>query len=164
MILSNLDFVCCISSVLFLVTILIALFIIGVVCKTRPRLHTCRHLLMCNSSVAWILSCAIISVNYIHLIFLPSQTSDISCRGRGYLAYMSIAAVTYAYLIQSISRLFFSLPSSKHAALLTFRTHLILIGLNWLTAVVIPLSTIITTDIRFIPGSVCWIRIDDRHR
>ena len=158
MVLSNLELVCCISSVLFLVTILIALFIIGVVRRTKPRLHTCRHFLMCNSSVAWIVSCTILIMNYIHLFFLPSQTSDISCRYRGYLAYMSITAVTYSYLIQSISRLFFSLLSTKHATLVTFKTHSILIGLNWLTAVVIPLSTIITSDIRFISGSLCWIR------
>ena len=97
-------------------------------------------------------------MNYIHLIFLPSQTSDLSCRCRGYLAYMSIAAVTYSYLTQSISRFFFSLLSAKHASLLSFGTHFLLIGLNWLTAVVIPLSTLINTDIRFISGAVCWIR------
>ena len=155
---SKLGIVCCISAFFSLFVFIAGAFIMIIVFRTKPRLRTCRHLLMCNSSAALMFYSAIQNINYSFLIFLQSDTSDISCRCRGYLTYMSIVGVSYSYFIQSISRLFFTSLSAKHAALITFRTHFILIGLNWFAAIVIPLSVVVTDDIRFTPGSLCWIR------
>jgi hypothetical protein len=149
--------VCSISLAFSLIAILLGLFVLIMVWKRKPRLHTCRHLLMCNSSAALIFYCVVQNNNYLFLIFLPWQTSDISCRWRGYFTYMSIVAVSYSYLIQAISRLLFVIFSTNYPSLITFKAHYVLIILHWLVVILIPLPAIVTEDIHFIPDSICWV-------
>jgi len=103
------------------------------------------------------LYCIIQTTNYIFLIFLRWETSDMSCRWRGYFAYLSICAVTYSYLIQAVSRLFIVLFSNKYRRLITFKTHYILILLQWLTVIIIPLPAIVTKDIQYRSTLLCWV-------
>ncbi|CAF2489416.1 unnamed protein product [Rotaria sp. Silwood2] len=112
---------------------------------------------MCNTCIASIVYCIVQTINYIFLIFVPWETSDVACQWRGYFGYMSISAATYSYLIQAISRLFFSKFSTKYPGLLTFRTHYYLILIHWIVVFIIPLSSVITKDIYFRPGLLCWV-------
>jgi hypothetical protein len=70
---------------------------------------------------------------------------------------LSISAVTYSYLVQAISRLFISVFSTKHPRLTTFKVHYILILTYWIAIIIIPLPAIITQDIYFRPGLLCWV-------
>ena len=149
--------VCSFSGFFALTAVAISLIILVVVWRTKPRLHTIRHLLMCNTGVASILYCIIQNMNYVFLIFLPSETSDIGCRWRGYLAYVTICGMTFSYLAQSISRLLISLFSNTHLWTTTYKTHYYLIAIQWLAAVLVPLPAIITPDIIFRPGALCWV-------
>ncbi|CAF0726675.1 unnamed protein product [Rotaria sp. Silwood1] len=112
---------------------------------------------MCNTCIASIVYCIVQTINYIFLIFVPSETSDVACQWRGYFGYMSISAATYSYLIQAISRLFFSKFSTKYPWLITFKTHYYLILTHWIVVLIIPLSSVITKDIYFRPGLLCWV-------
>ncbi|CAF0779749.1 unnamed protein product [Adineta ricciae] len=145
------------SSVISLIAVFISIFVPILAYRTKPRLHTVRHLLICNTCVASILYCIVQTINYAFLIFLQSETSDVGCRWRGYFAYLSIAAVAYSYLIQAISRFFISILSGQYRWLTTFKTHYILILLQWVTIVVIPLPSILTNDIYYRPSSLCWV-------
>nr|ACF16055.1 7 transmembrane receptor 3 [Adineta vaga] len=149
--------VCSLSAIASIIVILISLFTLVLVWRTKLRLHTVRHLLMCNTSIASILYCIVQSVNYTFLIFLRSQTSDQTCRWRGYFAYLSISAISYSYLIQAISRFFTSVLSHRYRWLTTFKTHYILILVQWLIVVIIPLPAILTKDIYYRPTSLCWV-------
>ena len=149
--------VCALSAALSLISVIISLFIVIIVRRTKPRLHTVRHLLMCNTCFASIFYCITQTINFMFLIFLPWETSDEGCRWRGYLGYMSIAASIYSYLIQAISRFFFSTYSNKYNWLTTFKTHYILIALQWLLVILIASPAIITNDIYFRPGLLCWV-------
>jgi hypothetical protein len=73
---------------------------------------------------------------------------------------MSISAVTYSYLVQAISRLFFSVFSTKHPWIVTFKVHYILILTHWLVIIIIPLPAIITKDIYFRPDVLCWVPME----
>ena len=145
------------SGVISLIAILISTLILILVWRTKPRLHTVRHLLMCNTSVTSILYCIVQSLNYVFLIFIRSETSDVGCRIRGYLSYLSICVVIYSYLIQSISRLFISVYSSSHKWLTTFQAHYLLICINWLIAILLPLPALVTTDIHYRSTSMCFV-------
>ena len=149
--------VCSLSSVISLIAVFVSIFVPILVYRTKPRLHTVRHLLICNTCIASILYCIVQTINYAFLIFLQSETSDVGCRWRGYFAYLSIAAVTYSYLIQAISRFFISVLSGHYRWLTTFKTHYILILFQWFTIVIIPLPSILTNDIYYRPTSLCWV-------
>ncbi|CAF2808556.1 unnamed protein product [Rotaria sp. Silwood2] len=151
-------YIVCSLSALFAVTaVAISITILIFVQRTKPRLHTVRHLLMCNTCIASILYCIVQINNYIFLIFLPSVTSDISCRWRGYFAYFTISAITYSFLIQAISRLFIVIFSTKYKCLITFKTHHILIVIQWFTVIIVPLPALITKDIYYRPNKLCWV-------
>nr|ACC43931.1 7 transmembrane receptor (rhodopsin family) C [Philodina roseola] len=147
------------SGVISLIAISISIMILILVRRSKPRLHTVRHLLICNTSIASILYCISQSLNYVFLIFLRSDTSDMSCRIRGYISYLSMCAVIYSFLIQSVSRLFISLYSSSHKWLTTFRAHYVLILIQWIAVILIPLPALVTTDIRYRPTSMCFVAL-----
>ncbi|CAF3352289.1 unnamed protein product [Rotaria sp. Silwood1] len=149
--------VCSISAVFSLSAVIISITLLILVRRTKPRLHTIRHLLMCNTCVASILYCIIQTNNFIFLFFLPSVTSDISCQWRAYFAYLTISAIAYSYLIQAISRLFISTFSTKYQQLITFKTHYILIIIQWFTVIIIPLPAVITKDIYYRANQLCWV-------
>jgi hypothetical protein len=151
--------VCLLSAGFGLIAIIISLIIIIIIERSRPHLHTIRHLLMCNTCIASIVYCLVQTNNYTFLIFLPWESSDTGCRWRGYFGYMSIAASIYSYLVQAVSRLFYSISSKRYAWLTTFKTHYILITIQWSLVLLVPLPAIITEDIYFRPGYLCWVPI-----
>ena len=148
---------CSISFGFGLFSVIISMIIVIIITRSRSQLHTVRHLLISNTCIASIVYCTTQSANYIVLIFFPSITDDIACRWRGYFSYISIATATYSYLIQTISRLFFSVFASRYPWLTTFDAHRILICFQWFIAFTVPLSAIITKDIYFRPGHLCWV-------
>ncbi|CAF0973544.1 unnamed protein product [Rotaria sordida] len=149
--------ICSLSAGFGLISIIMSMAIIIIIRRSKPRLHTVRHLLMCNTCIASIVYCIVQTINYSFLIFLPWETGDIGCQWRGYFGYMTISAATYSYLVQATSRLFFARFSTKYPWLLTFKTHYYLILIHWIAVLIIPLSSVITKDIRFRPGLLCWV-------
>ncbi|CAF1218389.1 unnamed protein product [Rotaria magnacalcarata] len=149
--------VCPLSASFGLLSVMISMMIMIIVRCSKRRLHTVRHLLMCNTCIASAIYCIVQTINYIFLIFIPWETSNVLCRWRGYFGYMSISAAAYSYLIQAVSRLFFSKFSTKYPWLLTFKTHYYLILIHWSIVFIIPLPSVITKDIYFRPGLLCWV-------
>ncbi|CAF4348003.1 unnamed protein product, partial [Rotaria sp. Silwood2] len=122
------------------------------------RLYTVTYLLICNTCVSSIFYCVVQCYNYAFLNFILWDTSDISCRWRGYFAYMSIVAVIYSYLIQAISRYFFVVLSMNYRWITSLKIHLTLITAQWIIAILLPLPAIVTKDIYYAPNSLCWVR------
>ena len=151
--------VCSFTAVFFLIAMAISLTIFILVYKTKPRLHTVRHLLICNTAVASILFCIVQTNNYMFLLFIPQGTSDMSCRWRGYFAYLTLCGVLYSFLIQAISRLFIFLFSTQYRWLTTFRVHYLLISIQWFVAIVLPLPAIVTMDIISRPYALCFVSL-----
>lgn len=149
--------VCSFSGFFAIIAVLFSLIILILTWRSKPRLHTVRHLLICNTSIASMLYCLIQSMNYVYLIFLPGLTSDLACRWRGYFSYVAICGMIYSYLAQSISRLLISLFSHTHPWTTSYRTHYCLIALQWFVVILVPLPAIVTTDIVFRPGALCWV-------
>lgn len=139
-----------------LIAVIIASIILILVITTK-RLHTVTHLLICNSSISSIFFCIVQCVNYIFLVFVPSETDDLPCRWRGYFGYMAVAAVVYSYLAQAISRFFVSILSRKYHWATSFKTHIILILIQWIIVSLIPSPSLLTEDIYYRPYALCWV-------
>jgi hypothetical protein len=157
---SNIDdyyVVCSLSTFLAFIAVIICTMILLLVWRTKSRLHTVSYLLMCNTCFASSLYCVAIVNNYGFLIFDQWQTSDMSCRWRAYFAYSGIAAIMYSYLIQAISRFFFSVLSIKYRWLISFKTHYILILSQWIIIFLLTSPSLITQDIHFYPEVLCWV-------
>jgi len=134
----------------------LAFIILFLVIRTK-RLHTVTHLLICNSSISSIIFCIVQCVNYIFLVLIPWETNDMPCRWRGFFGYMAVAGVVYSYLSQAISRFFVSILSVKYRWAISFKTHLILILIQWIIVSLIPSPSLLTEDIYYRPYSLCWV-------
>jgi hypothetical protein len=139
-----------------LVAVIIACMILVLVVRTK-RLHTVTHLLICNTSISSIFYCIVQCVNYIFLLFIPWETNDLPCRWRGFFGYMAVAAVVFSYLSQAISRLFISILSAKYRWAISFKTHIILILIQWIIVSVIPSPSLLTEHIYYRPYTLCWV-------
>jgi hypothetical protein len=95
------------SSAFAFICIIIGIIIVILIWRTKPSLHTVNHLLICNTCIASIVYCVSTINQYIYLIFIPWESSDMSCRWRAYFYYLGITGFMYSYMIQSISRFFF---------------------------------------------------------
>lgn len=154
--LTNYPIVAPLSMTFAIIAIGLSLCILILAFFSKP-LHTVTHLLMSNTCIASIVYCAVQCNNYIYLLFIKWDQNDQSCRWRGYFAYMSIVAVVYSYLLQAISRFFIIILSMRFRWLTTIRTHLYLIVIGWLIVFIIPLPALVTTDIYFRQGFLCWV-------
>ncbi|UJR10804.1 hypothetical protein I4U23_014992 [Adineta vaga] len=146
-----------ISLIFTIISVMISTLILILVWRTKPRLHTVNHLLICNTAFASIFYCVTLKNNFAYVIFGQWDTNDVSCRFRAYFAYSGIAGVLYSYLIQAISRFFFSVLSINHRYLTSFTTHYILIACQWIVVFLVTTPSILTTDINFYPHVFCWV-------
>ncbi|CAF1504391.1 unnamed protein product [Adineta ricciae] len=115
---------------------------------------------MCNSSVALIFYNVVQCNNYLHVMFLTWQTSDMSCRWRAYFSYISPISISYSYFMQTLSRFFFTILAAKYPTLITKKIHWTLIMINWIIAILMPLGSLVTEVVRFIPNAFCWIPLE----
>jgi hypothetical protein len=82
-----------------LITILISIFILIVIWRTKRHLHTVNHLLICNACIRSILHTIVLSNGLICLLFIEWETSDMSCRWPAYFTYAGMAGVLYSYTL-----------------------------------------------------------------
>ncbi|CAF1437870.1 unnamed protein product [Adineta ricciae] len=149
-----------ISLIFVIIAVTISTFILILVWITKPRLHTINHLLMCNTAFATIFYCVTMKINFAYVLFGQWNISDVSCRFRAYFAYSGVAAVIYSYLIQAISRFFFSVLSAKYRRLTSFKTHYILIVCQWIVVFLLTSPSVLTNDIHFVPNVFCWVPLE----
>lgn len=145
------------SSGFSLISLVTSVTIIIIVYRKQSRLNTINHLLICNTCLASILFCLVTTTNFCYVIFVQWDKSDISCRWRGYFGYSAVAGLLHSYLIQSLSRFCFSLLPIKYRSLNTFKTHYILITIQWIVVFLITLPAILTEDITYRYLYLCWI-------
>ncbi|UJR06948.1 hypothetical protein I4U23_011237 [Adineta vaga] len=146
-----------ISSIFAILCIMINLFILILIYRTKPRLHTVNHLLISNTSFISIFYSIMFLIDYIYMIFIISDTSHLTCRFRSYFTYVSIGELMHSIMIQAISRFFFVILSTKYRWLTTIQTHYILISTQWLIVLFLTLPILIFDTARFYPRSFCWI-------
>lgn len=154
--LQNYKIIAPISVFFALTAVITALFIIMVVLRTR-HLHSINHFLMCNTSVASIMYCIVQCNNYAYLLFVTWDATDQSCRWRGYFGYLAMVACVYTYLLQVISRFIFIVLSTKYRRLISFRSHSYFVVAGWILIVVLPLPALVTSDIFYREGFLCWV-------
>ena len=113
------------------------------------------NLLVTNTCMATICTMIIVTSNMSMYVFEISLT-DQYCRLLGYLNYSCLTMVAYSYLIQSLSRLFFT-NFSNYRWLLTGKAHLVLIIVQNTISYLFPLPSLLTNDIVYRPLAMCLI-------
>lgn len=144
-----------------LIAVSLACLILSIVIFTK-RMHTVTHLLICNASISSIFFSVVQCINYIYLALLPWKTDDISCRWRAFFGYMAVAAVVYSYLAQAVSRFLLSILSRKYRSATSFKTHVMLIILQWFIVAIVPIPALLTDDIYYRPNALCWVPKESR--
>ena len=138
------------------ISIFISLTIL-IIILYKKDFHHVIYLLQSETCLSSIFYCIVQWNNYIHLLFLNWNISDISCRWRSYFGYMSIIAVIYSYLLQSISRYICINLSMKSRYLISFDIHWIFILIKWFIVILLPLPSLLTKDIYYRTGFLCWV-------
>ena len=135
--LSELFFIiqCSLSITCSVVGLLIGLLIVTIFAFNRTC-RTVNNLLICNTSTICMTYC----INNI-IVSIYGYREDWAfrqpvCSFRAYCGTASCICICYSYLIQAISRLFFTI-FFKYKYLVTFRSHVYLVALNWILGVTI---------------------------
>ncbi|UJR17126.1 hypothetical protein I4U23_004022 [Adineta vaga] len=152
----NYNIVAPISVFFSIIAVIISILILVLISLTK-QLHTVTRLLTCNICLASILYCIVQCNNYTYLLFVRWEKSDQSCRWRGYFGYLAMIACVYSYILQVLSRFFFIVLSTKYRWLTSLKIHSYSIVIGWIIILVLPLPAILTNDIYFREGFLCWI-------
>ncbi|CAF1440383.1 unnamed protein product [Adineta ricciae] len=120
-----------------------------------PKLHSPTNLLVSSTCLSTLIY-LIISIVNSFIFYTESSSTDWSCRIRAYAYYVSLNLVIYSYVIQAISRLFWTVLY-KYRYLLTMKCHIRLLILKTLISTLLPLSTLTTDHVIFRPLKLCVV-------
>ncbi|CAF1334096.1 unnamed protein product [Adineta steineri] len=148
----SVSMIVCILSVI--ISTIACLLIIILIIITR-NLHSSTNLLVSSTCLSTLFYLVISTLNAF-IFYTASVSTDWSCRIRGYLYYFSLSIVIYSYMIQAVSRLFWTVLY-KHRYLLSMKCHIYLIIFKVSISFLLPLSTIITKDIVYRPFELCLV-------
>ncbi|CAF1334059.1 unnamed protein product [Adineta steineri] len=147
-----------VSMIVYTVSVTIStitcLLIITLIIITR-NLHSSTNLLVSSTCLSTLFYLVISTLNAF-IFYTASVSTDWPCRIRGYLYYFSLNIVIYSYVIQAVSRLFWTVLY-KHRCLLSMKCHIYLIIFKICISFLLPLSCIITKDIVFVPFKMCLV-------
>jgi hypothetical protein len=115
-----------IASIIAVIICILTIFIVII----DQQCHNVTNLLACNTCIAVIFYCIIAIVTSIYGFREDWAFNAPLCAFRGYCFTAGVGVLCYSYSIQAISRLFFAV-FYKHKQLQTYRTHWIMIILNW---------------------------------
>ncbi len=137
-----------------LISFLLSFFIIISIIFTKTFLSPI-NILIYNTCITTFFY-LIMSILKISAFYNGFVLSDSWCQIQAYLSYVCLDLMMYSYVIQAISRLFFTI-FYQYKYLLNYKCHLILIICQIFLSFLIPLPSIITEDIQFLPLKMCVI-------
>ncbi|CAF1136702.1 unnamed protein product [Adineta steineri] len=120
-------------------------FLLTFIIVNHRKCHTIHNLLVCDLSISSILYLIIHLIGCYYGIRNDWYSYQPFCTLRMYLITTTVAAITYSFLIQAISRLFFSIFYT-HTFLLSWRTHYILIIIKWLASFLVAIRPLFIED------------------
>jgi hypothetical protein len=121
-----------IASIIAVIICILTIFIVII----DQQCHNVTNLLACNTCIAVIFYCIIAIVTSIYGFREDWAFNAPLCAFRGYCFTAGVGVLCYSYSIQAISRLFFAV-FYKHKQLQTYRTHWIMIIINWFFAFIV---------------------------
>lgn len=135
-------------------SIILASLILIMIYATKT-LHSPANLLVVNTSKVTILLMIICMVNASYF-FMESPLTDQQCRIQAYLTYALLNSIAYFSVIQSISRLCFTV-FPRHRYMLNYKSHFILILIGTCGSLLVPLPSLVTNDTIYRRLSICLI-------
>lgn len=142
-------FLICISISILLSLAIVLLIIL------KKSLHSPMNLLLCNTCFDTILYIITTIINT-SLYYYEIPMSNWKCRILAYLQYAALNLVAYSYLVQGLSRLFYTVYY-KYRFLKEYKSHIILIISQIIFSFTLALPSIITKDVVYRPRKLCLI-------
>ena len=139
------------------VSIVLASYILMIIYLTKS-LYSPANLLVFNTSMVTIFLVIVCTVNVTYF-FIEEIIGDYECRVLAYVTYVAMTLVAYSYVIQSVSRLFFTV-FPQHRSMLSYKSHFLLIFIQTIGSFLIPLASIVTEDVIYRPLAICLIPIE----
>ncbi|UJR08424.1 hypothetical protein I4U23_012694 [Adineta vaga] len=118
-------------------TILIILF--------KCKGHHITNLLTCNTSVNVALYLIFNFISSIYGLEEYWATQQVACKFRAYGFVVSCTLLLYSHSVHAINRLF-AVVFYKHKYLLTYRSHQLMIVINWLLGLILPIGVYFIDD------------------
>ena len=146
----------------FTVVLGISIVIIHVTSQ-NSKLRTISNMLICNTCVISLFYSATTFLQIFMVVFNTHHKYSDSrtfCVIRAYLATVTSTLLSFSFLLQAVSRLFFTVFFNHRNLLLTFKFHYYLLVLQWAIGFLLPLSILIRSDhVLYRPVNFCTIDI-----
>ena len=151
-------------TISFLIVLIISIVIFHLT-LTVKRLKTLSNLLICNTcfiSLLYLLTTFLqifmVSFTQFHPI---GKDTRLFCIIRAYLASVSTTLLTSSFLLQALSRLFYSVFHIHRRRLLTWKFHYLLIVIQWIIGFLTPITILIKhKDVIYRSGVFCTIELN----
>jgi hypothetical protein len=106
---------------------------------THPTCRSPNNLLVGNIHIVMCFYCVVSIIASVYGFHEDWARTQPLCVFRGYCLFMACVCICYSHLIQSISRLFFTV-FYNHKYLLSYRVHWYLIVFNWTIGMLVPIG------------------------
>jgi hypothetical protein len=134
-------------SFLIVLSVSIAIFYLTI---TIEKMKTFSNLLICNTCLISLLYSVTTFLQVFMVIFTPLQPtgkdSRLFCIVRAYLTVVSTTLLSSSFLLQAISRLFYSVFHAYRRRLLTWKFHYFLITIQWIVGFLTPITILINHE------------------
>jgi hypothetical protein len=148
----------------FIVVLTVSIVIIHITMK-NAKMRTISNMLICNTCIISLLHSITTFLQIFMVVFNSHHRygdSRIFCIVRAYLETVTSTLLSMSFLLQALSRLFYSVYYNHRNCLLTFKCHYYLLAIQWLIGFLIPLSILIRNDhVVYRPVNFCTIDIEN---
>ena len=146
-------------SFAIIVSVSVAIFYLTL---TVEKLKTLSNLLICNTCVISLFYSFTTFLQVFMVVFgtfIPGgKDSRVFCIVRAYLTVVSTTLLSFSFLLQAVSRLFYSVFHMYHRYLLTWKFHHMLIATQWAVGFIMPITILINhKNVIFRAGAFCTI-------
>ncbi|UJR19766.1 hypothetical protein I4U23_022900 [Adineta vaga] len=156
--------ICSVYAASFLIVLSVSIVIFHLT-LTVQKLKTFSNLLICNTCVISLFYSFTIFLQIFMVVITPirpnGKDSRLFCIIRAYLTAVSTTLLSSSFLLQALSRLFYSVLYSYHRYLLTWNFHYLLIVIQWCVGFLTPMTILLKNkDVIYRPSIFCTIDLN----
>jgi hypothetical protein len=156
-------FIYSVYAISFLIVLLISI-VIFYLTLTVKNLRTFSNLLICNTCVISLFYSCTTFLQVFMIVFTPfhpiGKDSRLFCIIRAYLTVVSTTLLSSSFLLQALSRLFYSVFHAHRRCLLTWKFHYFLIAIQWMMGFLTPITILIKhKDVMYRTSVFCTIEL-----
>jgi hypothetical protein len=151
-------------AISFLIVLSVSIIIFHLT-LTVEKLKTFSNLLICNTCLISLFYSVTTFLQVFMIVFIPfypiGKDSRLFCIVRAYLTVVSTTLLSSSFLLQALSRLFYSVFPNHRRCLLTWKCHYFLIAIQWIVGFLTPMTILINhKDVIYRTSIFCTIELN----